>query len=182
VIGFFPLIFTLAGAAIYLLIYSSWLKRISPFNVVLGGFAGGAPVMGGWTAHTGTIELGAVLLAGLVVVWIPHHIWSLALYYAKEYREVSIPMLPAIVEPRLAVRCIAITVIIMYAFSLLFYYYSPLGELYLYVALIFGLAPMLYGTWLFMRPDNRRAWVLFKISSPYLAILFIVMIIDRLLA
>ena len=65
---------------------------------------------------------------------------------------------------------------------MLFFYYSPLGELYLFVALAFGLVPMLYGVWLFMCPDNRRAWVLFKISSPYLAVLFIVMIIDRLLA
>jgi len=181
-IGPLPLLFTLAGAVIYLLIYSSWLKRISPWNVVLGGFAGGAPAVGGWTAHTQAIDCGALLLAGLVVLWIPHHIWSLALYYANDYRRIKVPMLPAVVESRPAARCIGATVILMYVFSLLLFYHSQLGTLYLAVAMVSGAVPMLYGIWLFLRPDKRKAWVLFKISSPYLGVLFMAMIIDRLAA
>ena len=121
-----------------IIIYSKWLKRRSQSNIILGGFSGGAPALIGYVAvTTQNIEIGLVM-AGLVFLWIPTHIWSLALHVRKDYLKAKVPMLPVVSEEKRAVRIIAITTLIMVLFSILPFFFHQFGHIYLVTATIFG--------------------------------------------
>lgn len=170
----------LSGLLVNVLVYSKWLKRKNPANVIIGGFAGGAPVLAGYAAITNTINLEALLLAALVVLWIPTHIWSLSIRYREDYKAAKIPMLPVIIGEKKAIRCIVATSVLLVMFSIILYFQMGLGFLYLSVVSILGLIMLGLNTWLFFRPTKSNAWVMFKFSSPYLALLFLAMIIEKL--
>jgi protoheme IX farnesyltransferase len=121
-----------------IIIYSKWLKRRSQSNIILGGFSGGVPALIGYVAvTTQNIEIGLVM-AGLVFLWIPTHIWSLALHVRKDYQKAKVPMLPVVSEEKRAVRIIAITTLIMVLFSILPFFFNQFGHIYLITATIFG--------------------------------------------
>jgi len=161
-----------------ILIYSKWLKRRNPINIIAGGFSGGAPAMIGYSAATTeNLALGLVI-AALVVLWIPTHIWSLALRYKEDYAKVKVPMLPVVVPEKVAIRCIVSTSILMVMFSLVPVLMGVFRALYMMVALIFGVAILLINFLLTIRPNAKRAWLVFKLSSPYLAVLFMSMVLD----
>ena len=106
------------------ILYSKWLKRRSQSNIILGGFSGGVPALIGYvTVTTQNIEIGLVM-AGLVFLWIPTHIWSLALHVRKDYQKAKVPMLPVVIEEKRAVRIIAITTLIMVLFSILPFFFN----------------------------------------------------------
>jgi protoheme IX farnesyltransferase len=113
-----------------------------------------------------------------VVLWIPNHIWNLAIYYSDDYQRVSVPMLPAVFELTKTLRCILATVLLMYLFSILLYLYGPFGPFYLAVALALGFLVSLGNIYLVLRPSRERAWKMFKVSSPYLFLLFAGMVLD----
>jgi protoheme IX farnesyltransferase len=159
-------------------VYSLLLKRRNPLNIILGGVSGGLPVMFGWSAVTGGTELLPVLLAALVVLWIPGHIWSLAIFTKADYKRARIPMLPVVTKLRTALRCIVSTVVLMIPFSLWIWVVGRFGWLYLAVATVFGLWVLYINAQLFLHPNNKMAYKAFKISSPYLFTLFFAMIID----
>ncbi len=98
-------------------VYSLFLKRRNPLNIILGGVSGGLPVMFGWSALTNGVELLPVLLAALVVLWIPGHIWSLAIFTKEDYERARVPMLPLVTKLSTALRCIVSTVVLMVPFS-----------------------------------------------------------------
>jgi protoheme IX farnesyltransferase len=173
-------LFGILGLLINVLVYNRWLKRRSPANIIIGGFAGAAPVLAGYAAVTNTVTLDAILLAALVVLWIPTHIWSLALKYRKDYRIARIPMLPIVVGEKKAIRCIAATSVLLVIFSVLVYFQMELGLIYLGVALISGIIMLSLNIWLFIRSEEKNAWIVFKFSSPYLALLFLAMIVEKL--
>jgi protoheme IX farnesyltransferase len=161
-----------------ILIYSKWLKRRNPINIIAGGFSGGAPAMIGYSAATTeNLALGLVI-AALVVLWIPTHIWSLALRYKEDYAKVKVPMLPVVVPEKVAIRCIVSTSILMVMFSLVPVLMGVFRALYTMVVLIFGVAILLINFLLAIRPNAKRAWLVFKLSSPYLAVLFMSMVLD----
>ncbi|MEE9585367.1 MAG: heme o synthase [Nitrososphaerales archaeon] len=162
-------------------IYSRFLKRRSPANIILGGFSGGMPVLIGYAAVKNEIGVIALFMAALVMVWIPTHIWSLALHSKEDYSKVNVPMLPVIVSEKTAVRVIAITSILMVLFSLLAPLYSPLGPIYIYSALVLGIIILVLSVWLFIKPTKEISWIVFKASSPYLGFIFLALIIDTLL-
>ncbi len=162
-------------------IYSRFLKRRSPANIILGGFSGGMPVLIGYAAVKNEIGVIALFMAALVMVWIPTHIWSLALHSKEDYSKVNVPMLPVIVSEKTAVRVIAITSILMVLFSLLAPLYSPLGPIYIYSALVLGIIILVLSVWLFIKPTKEISWIVFKASSPYLGLIFLALIIDTLL-
>jgi len=168
----------LLGLADNVIVYSLLIKRRSPLNIILGGFSGGLPVLFGWAAVTGSINLTALLIGAIVVLWIPNHIWNLAIFYSDDYQKVSVPMLPAVFELKKTLRCILATVLLMYLFSILLYFFGPFGPLYLGLALISGLLISLGNIYLVLRPSRQRAWKMFKLSSPYLFLLFAGMILD----
>ena len=181
-------IFMAFGLVDNILIYSKLLKRTSRTNIVLGGFSGGAPAMIGYVAvtSTGLWDLGLVM-AGLVFVWIPMHIWSLTLHFKEDYNKVNVPMLTAVESEKTSVRVIAGTTLMMVLFSVLPFFMTGTSgkhlfhDVYLYTAIVSGAIMVALSTWLLVKPSERASWTLFKFSSPYLAILFIALMIDSAL-
>jgi protoheme IX farnesyltransferase len=169
----------LLGVLDNVVVYSLLLKRRNPLNIILGGFSGGLPAMFGWSTVTGTVTLLSVLLAGLVVLWIPSHIWSLAIFSKDDYARAGVPMLPVVMEEKPALRCIVATVILMIPFSLAIYWLGGFGWIYAASALVFGAVVLVLNLRLFFRPTRENAYRAFKVSSPYLFVLFLSMIIDR---
>ena len=161
-----------------IIIYSKWLKRRSQSNIILGGFSGGVPALIGYvTVTTQNIEIGLVM-AGLVFLWIPTHIWSLALHVRKDYEKAKVPMLPVVIEEKRAVRIIAITTLIMVLFSILPFFFNQFGQIYLVTASIFGAIMLGLSLWLLLKPTEKASWTVFKFSSPYLTAVFIAFIVD----
>ena len=161
-----------------IIVYSKWLKRRSQFNIILGGFSGGAPALIGYvTVTTQNIEIGLVM-AALVFLWIPTHIWSLALHVRKDYQKAKVPMLPVVSEEKKSVRIIAGTTIMMVLFSILPFFFNQFGQIYLITASIFGAIMMGLSLWLLLKPTERASWTVFKFSSPYLTAIFIAFIVD----
>lgn len=160
-------------------VYSLLLKRRSPLNIVLGGFSGGLPAMFGWSTVTGTVNLLSFLLAGLVVLWIPSHIWSLAILSKEDYARADVPMLPVVMKEKSALRCIVATVVLMIPFSLAVYREGGFSWIYAASALILGAAVLALNLYLFVYPTSKNAYRAFKVSSPYLFLLFLSMVIDR---
>jgi protoheme IX farnesyltransferase len=177
-INFLSFLCMLLGLADNVIVYSLLTKRRSPLNVIWGGFSGGLPVLFGWAAIRGCIDLTALLIAAIVVLWIPNHIWNLAIFYSDDYQKVSVPMLPAVFELKKTLRCILATVLLMYFLSILLYFFGPFGPLYLGLALVSGLLISLGNIYLVLRPSRQRAWIMFKLSSPYLFLLFAGMMWD----
>ena len=161
-----------------ILIYSKWLKRRSQSNIILGGFSGGAPALIGYIAvTTQNIEIGLVM-AGLVFLWIPTHIWSLALHVKKDYTRAGVPMLPVVSSEKVSVRVIAGTTLMMVVFSVLPFFFNQFGIIYLATASAFGIAMIALSVWLLVKPSEKASWTVFKFSSPYLTALFIAFIVD----
>jgi len=145
----------LLGVLDNVVVYSLWLKRRNPLNIILGGFSGGLPAMFGWSAITGTISLLPILLAGLVVLWIPSHIWSLAILSKDDYARAGVPMLPVVMKEKAALRCIVATVILMIPFSLAVYWEGGFGWIYAASALVLGAVVLILNLYLFARPTRQ---------------------------
>ena len=161
-----------------IIVYSKWLKRTSQSNIILGGFSGGAPALIGYVAVTTMhIEIGLVM-AGLVFLWIPTHIWSLALHVKKDYAKARVPMLPVVSTEKSAVRVIAGTTLMMVVFSVLPFFFNQFGIIYLVTAGVFGAVMVALSVWLLVKPSERASWIVFKFSSPYLTALFIAFMVD----
>lgn len=161
-----------------IIVYSKCLKRRSQINIILGGFSGAAPAMIGYvTVTTQNIEIGLVM-AGLVFLWIPTHIWSLALHFKRDYTKAGIPMLPVVSSEKKSVRIIACTTLMMVAFSILPFFFNQFGLIYLITASIFGVAMIGVSIWLLTKPSEKVSWIVFKFSSPYLTALFIAFMVD----
>ena len=179
-------VFMLFGLADNILVYSHALKRKSQLNIILGGFSGGAPAMIGFAAVTltGLWDFG-LIIAGLVFIWIPMHIWALTLHFRDDYRKVDVPMLTAVLSEKTSARVIAGTTLMMVLFSVVpFFLVNPetgepvMGEVYLYTAIASGVLMVLLSAWVVAKPTEKSSWVLFKFSSPYLAVLFIALMVD----
>ena len=182
-------LFMLFGLADNILVYSHALKRKSQLNIILGGFSGGAPAMIGFAAVTltGLWDFG-LIIAGLVFIWIPMHIWALTLHFRDDYRKVDVPMLTAVLSEKTSARVIAGTTLMMVLFSVVpFFLVNPdtgesvMSEVYLYTAIASGILMVLLSAWVVAKPTEKSSWVLFKFSSPYLAVLFIALMIDSAL-
>jgi protoheme IX farnesyltransferase len=163
-------------------VYSLLLKRRSVLNILLGGFSGGLPVLFGWSAATagpiGSISLLPILMAGLVFLWIPIHIWFLAVTFRSDYAKVGVPMLPVVIGSVPAIRLIVIFSMILFPFSIGVYLLGHFGLVYGLVALLGGLVNLVGSVWVLYKPTEPNAWTMFKISSPYLFLLFLAMIVD----
>jgi protoheme IX farnesyltransferase len=181
--GIWAGIFMAFGLADNILVYSYLLKRKSRTNIILGGFSGGAPAMIGYVAVTthGLWDLGLVM-AGLVFVWIPMHIWALTLHFKEDYNKVNVPMLTAVQSEKTSVRVIAGTTLMMVLFSIIPFFLTNNGErivndVYLYTAIVSGAIMLILSIWVLTKPSEKASWTLFKFSSPYLSILFIALMI-----
>jgi protoheme IX farnesyltransferase len=172
---------TLAAAAFYVFVYTAWLKRSTPQNIVIGGAAGAVPALVGWAAVTGTIGLPAVVLFAIVFVWTPPHFWALALKYAGDYRAAGIPMLPAVRGVRETALRILLYSVAVVGVSLVLYPVARLGTLYLSAAILLGVVLIGGAVRLLRDQGNGQAMRLFHYSITYLALLFAAVAVDRLI-
>ncbi len=164
----------------YVLIYTLWLKRRTPQNIVIGGAAGAFPPMIGWAAVTGGIELMPILLFLLIFFWTPPHFWALALYRQKDYADVGVPMLPVAAGPEATRKQILVYSVVLAATSLLPTLIGTAGWLYFAAALVLS-SIFLRDAWqLYRKPSDRLAMRLFKFSILYLFALFAAILVDHL--
>jgi heme o synthase len=168
------------GILYYVLVYTVLLKRRTTQNIVIGGAAGAIPPLVGWAAVTGSLELTAVWLFLIIFFWTPPHFWALALVRRLEYAKAGVPMLPVVRGPAATRVQIILYTIVLVGLSLLPVIWGPLGLLYAAVAMTSG-AWFVYGAvQLWRRPGTQATWRLYRYSLLYLALLFVVMVIDRL--
>jgi protoheme IX farnesyltransferase len=171
----------LLGNLFYVLVYTRWLKRSTPQNIVIGGAAGAVPPLVGWAAATGNLTLPALFLFLIVFFWTPPHFWALALLIKRDYEAARIPMLPVVRGDRETARQIVWYSVVLVAVTLLPFAWRTAGAFYLAAALLLG-AVFLRLAWRLRRettPAHARA--LFHFSLLYLAVLFAVMAVDPLL-
>ncbi len=174
-------ILTLVGIVYYVLLYSILLKKSTVQNIVIGGGAGAIPPLVGWAAVTGTLEPTSLLLFAVVFIWTPPHFWALALVRMKDYARAGVPMLPVIrgeAETRLQILIYTTVLVVS---SLLLPVFGLGSVIYLAGA-------VLLGTWLFLsayklwkKGGNKLAWKMYRYSSMYLALLFMILMIDRVI-
>lgn len=163
-----------------IIVYSKWLKRKSQTNIILGGFSGGVPALIGYVAVTTEhLEIG-LAMAGLVFLWIPTHIWSLALHVRKDYTKAGVPMLPVVAGEKKSVQVIAGTTLLMVVFSIIPFFLNQFGLIYFITAISGGIIMIVTSLWLLVKPSEKASWVLFKISSPYLTALFVAFMVDAI--
>ena len=175
-------VLALVGNLFYVLVYTRWLKRTTPQNIVIGGAAGAVPPLVGWAAATGDLTLPALALFAIVFFWTPPHFWALALLIKRDYQAAGIPMLPVVRGERETVRQILVYTFVLIAVTLVPVAFGMFGALYLVAAVALG-AAFLWLAWRLSRElVPARAAVLFHYSLAYLALLFVAMAIDPLIA
>jgi protoheme IX farnesyltransferase len=169
---------SLCGFLGYVFVYTVWLKRRTPQNIVIGGAAGAVPPLVGWAAVTGGVAPIAVYLFAIVFFWTPPHFWALSLLMQREYAKVGVPMLPVVrgeVETR---RQIVLYTILLYAVTQLPFCAGGFGGIYLVVSVALGFAFIAGALVLYRRADRRSALRLYLFSLAYLALLFAAMVAD----
>jgi len=183
--GLWATAFIAFGLANNILVYSYALKRRSRSNIILGGLCGGSPPLIGWVAVTMTdLWTMGLVMAGLVFIWIPLHIWSLTMHFKEDYNKVDVPMLTAVQSESTSARVVAASTVAMVLFSVVPFFLTadgggPMtGLIYLVTAVASGALMIALSAWVVARPTERASWTLFKFSSPYLAVLFIALMVD----
>jgi protoheme IX farnesyltransferase len=163
----------------YVLVYTVWLKRRTPQNIVIGGAAGAVPPLVGWAAVTGSVSGTAVILFFIVFFWTPPHFWALSLLMKDEYAKVGVPMLPVARGEEETRRQIVLYSILLYAVTQLPYCAGGFGAIYLAASLALGLGFIASAVRLYRRADRTSALRLYLYSLAYLALLFCAMVADK---
>ena len=169
--------FIALGIFFYVVIYTVWLKRLNSSNIVIGGFAGSAASMAGWSAATGSMDLLGFLVGFLVFVWTPSHFWCLAMKIRDDYAEAKIPMLPVIIGMQKTSKYILVNTAILLPYSIMLYAFG-LGLVYLAFAVISGGLMLAYHYKLTKNPTSEFAWKAYKVTAPYLTIIFVGIALD----
>jgi len=169
-----------AACLFYVFVYTLWLKRTSTQNIVIGGAAGAAPVLIGWTAVTGGLDWAPVVLFGVIFFWTPPHFWALAIRYRDDYRAVEVPMLPAVTTVRQTGVQIVAYALVVVALSLLFTPVASMGWLYTGVAVVAGALFVAFSVQVLRAGTPGAAMRLFTFSITYLTVLFVAMAADVL--
>lgn len=172
---------TLASFVGYAFIYTGYLKRATPQNIVIGGLSGAMPPLLGWSAVTGTIEPGALILVLIIFAWTPPHFWALAIHRKDEYAKTGIPMLPVTHGEQLTKVHILLYTIIMVMITLLPWLTGMSGPLYLLGAVVLGAGFLGWAALLLWKPKPSTAMDTFRYSIVYLMVLFIVLMVDHYL-
>jgi protoheme IX farnesyltransferase len=162
----------------YVGVYTLWLKRRTPQNIVIGGAAGAMPPLVGWAAARGSVSWSAVYLFAIVFYWTPPHFWALSLLMKDEYAKVRVPMMPVVRGERETRRQILLYTLLLYAISQLPFCAGEFGGIYLVASMTLGCAFIGGAVWLYRRADRRAALRLYLFSLVYLALLFGAMVVD----
>ena len=172
---------SLSGFLGYVFVYTLWLKRITPQNIVIGGAAGAVPPLVAWAAVTGGLDGTALFLFAIVVFWTPPHFWALSLLMKDEYAKVGVPMLPVVRGERETRRQILLYTVLLYAVTQLPFCAGGFGIEYLVASMTLGAAFIYFAVRLLRAADRRWALRTYLFSLAYLALLFLSMPLDRVL-
>ena len=176
-INFVSAFFIALGIFFYVIIYTAWLKRLNSSNIVIGGFAGSAAAMAGWSAATGTMDILGFLVGFLVFVWTPSHFWCLAMKMKDEYSEAKVPMLPVLIGMEKTSKYILVNTLILLPYSLMLYAFG-MGIVYTVIAVAAGSLMLIYHYKLTKLPTSEFAWKAYKVTAPYLTIIFLAVALD----
>ena len=169
---------TLAATLFYILVYTSWLKRTTHHNIVIGGAAGAIPPLVGWAGVTGGLDLPALYLFTIIFFWTPPHFWALSLLIQKDYERAGIPMLPVVFGREYTVLNIFLYSLVLVVLALLLAITPAAGWLYLAAAALLGALFLALSWRLKQDPTSRHARNLYLYSLLYLALLFVAMVAD----
>ncbi|PWQ98948.1 heme o synthase [Leucothrix arctica] len=164
----------------YAVVYTMYLKRATPQNIVIGGAAGAAPPVLGWTSITNQVELDALLLFLIIFIWTPPHFWALAIHRHAEYSKVDVPMLP-VTHGRAFTRLqILLYTIILFIVTLVPYLVGMCGLIYLVGAVVLGIGFLYYAVEMLRKPnDEKLPMKTFGYSINYLMVLFVILLVDH---
>ena len=182
--GFFALneisaFFIAVGIFSYVIIYTVWLKRRNTSNIVIGGIAGSAAAWAGWAAATGSMDLLGFLVGFLVFVWTPSHFWCLAMKIRDEYAQAEVPMLPVVIGMEKTSKFILGNTLILIPYSLILVLIPDgLGLVYAIIASVSGGLMLVYHYKLTKTPTSEFAWKAYKVTAPYLTIIFVAVALD----
>jgi heme o synthase len=174
-------VLALAGGLFYVLVYTRWLKRSTPQNIVIGGAAGAVPPLVGWAAATGQVGWAALILFAIVFVWTPPHFWALALLIKDNYANARVPMLPVVRGERATARQIVLYSFALVGVTLLPWGWGGAGRFYVVSALALGAVFVWLAERLRQETTPRRAMLLFHYSLLYLALLFAALALDTVI-
>jgi len=169
--------FIALGIFSYVIIYTVWLKRINSSNIVIGGIAGSAAAWAGWSAATGSMDILGFLIGFLVFVWTPSHFWCLAMKIKDDYAEAKVPMLPVVIGMQKTSKYILANTIILLPYSLIISAFG-MGLVYTIIAAISGGLMLAYHYRLTKNPTSEFAWKAYKVTAPYLTIIFVAVALD----
>jgi protoheme IX farnesyltransferase len=176
-LNFVSAFFIALGIFFYVIIYTAWLKRLNSSNIVIGGFAGSAASMAGWSAVTGSMDVLGFLIGFLVFVWTPSHFWCLAMKMKDEYSAAKVPMLPVLIGMQKTSKYILINTLILLPYSLMLYAFG-MGLVYTVIAAASGGLMLVYHYKLTKEPTSDFAWKAYKVTAPYLTIIFLAVALD----
>ncbi|MCU0489239.1 MAG: heme o synthase [Anaerolineales bacterium] len=180
-VNFLAALLSLAGIIYYVLIYSIFLKKTTVQNIVIGGGAGAIPPLVGWAAATGSLNIPSLFLFAVIFMWTPPHFWALALVRRKDYARAGVPMLPVIRGEKETRWQIFVYTLELVGLTLLLPLFGLGGSIYLGGAVLLGLW-LLSSAWkVWKEGGNKLAWKMYRYSSMYLAFIFIVLMVDRLM-
>jgi protoheme IX farnesyltransferase len=171
----------LAAILFYVGIYTMWLKRTTPQNIVIGGAAGAVPVLIGWSAVTNSVGLAAIWMFLIIFLWTPPHFWALSLVLKKDYERAHVPMLPVVMGERETYRQIILYTLLLLAATLVLFTTQAVGYFYLASAALLGIGLLVLGVRLAREQTLAGARRVFWFSNYYLALLFAAMVVDRVL-
>ena len=163
----------------YAVVYTVFLKRATPQNIVLGGAAGAAPPLLGWVAITGTVNTEAILLFLIIFIWTPPHFWALAIRRKDEYAKAGIPMLPVTHGVQYTKLLILLYSLMLFSVSLLPFVIKMSGLIYLIAAVILGVIFIIYAWKLYIDEENKNAMKTFSYSILYLSLIFFFLLADH---
>ncbi len=169
--------FIALGIFFYVIIYTAWLKRKNWSNIIIGGFAGSAASMAGWSAATGSIDLLGFLIGFLVFMWTPSHFWCLAMKIRDDYAAANVPMLPVIIGMEKTSKYILLSTLVLLPYSFMLYAFG-MGLVYMAFAVVSGGLMLGYHYKLTKVPTSDFAWKAYKVTAPYLTIIFIGIALD----
>jgi protoheme IX farnesyltransferase len=169
--------FIALGIFFYVIVYTVWLKRRNTSNIVIGGFAGSAASMAGWSAATGSMDILGILVGFLVFAWTPSHFWCLAMKMKDEYKQAEVPMLPVVIGMQKTSKYILANTIILLPYSLILYAFG-MGIVYTIIAAVSGGLMLAYHYKLTKNPTSDFAWKAYKVTAPYLTIIFVAIALD----
>ena len=169
--------FIALGIFVYVIIYTAWLKRLNSSNIVIGGIAGSAAAWAGWSAATGSMDLLGFLIGFLVFVWTPSHFWCLAMKIKDEYAKAEVPMLPVVIGMQKTSKYILANTLILLPYSLMLSAFG-MGLIYTIIAAASGGLMLAYHFKLTKNPTSEFAWKAYKVTAPYLTIIFVAVALD----